>query len=98
MQSRVPGMILDHLTANQQHVRRLALNDAACAEGYKCHSGGAETCEYTKPNDCDEHSACTWCFSRAAGGNCFTKEDARKLPEAVFQCDSAAQQLKTYTT
>lgn len=33
------------------------------------------------------HPTCVWCTSAAVGAKCYTPEDAKKLPKAIFSCD-----------
>lgn len=58
----------------------------------------------TKPNtSCDKLTEdscvapdCLWCTSAAVGGGCYTPEEAKLLPSAIFKCKGApslAEQL-----
>jgi len=40
---------------------------------------------------CKGDASCTWCKAAAVPSSCFTKENAKKLPAAVFQCDQTAR-------
>jgi len=55
---------------------------AVFAQDEKCHSTHADK------TSCDADSSCSWCDARAVPSACYSKEDAKRLPSAVFQCDS----------
>lgn len=49
----------------------------------------ADPCtQYGNQLNCDANTTCTWCKCAAVPSSCFTKEQAKKLPPAVFACDS----------
>lgn len=37
---------------------------------------------------CDMDQGCAWCVSQAVASQCYTKEEAMRLPAAVFDCGS----------
>merc|ERR1719195_1918982 len=43
--------------------------------------------------ECSADQKCSWCTSAAVPSSCFTKENAAKLPSAVFKCSKAARLL-----
>eukprot|EP00418_Pyrodinium_bahamense_P080461 CAMPEP_0179050298 /NCGR_PEP_ID=MMETSP0796-20121207/20652_1 /TAXON_ID=73915 /ORGANISM="Pyrodinium bahamense, Strain pbaha01" /LENGTH=169 /DNA_ID=CAMNT_0020746793 /DNA_START=60 /DNA_END=565 /DNA_ORIENTATION=+ len=45
-----------------------------------------ETCEGLTEAACNQDVACSWCTAAAVPSKCFSKEDAKKLPPAVFEC------------
>eukprot|EP00435_Cladocopium_sp_Y103_P038877 s1387_g10.t1 len=45
-----------------------------------CHNA------HTAKSDCVADSKCSWCEASAVPSACYTKEDAAKLPSAVFTC------------
>ncbi|KAG2489530.1 hypothetical protein HYH03_011981 [Edaphochlamys debaryana] len=52
-----------------------------------------EQAEQVQASACDGKSegscvapACVWCTSAAVGGGCYTPEEAKKLPGAIFKC------------
>lgn len=49
-------------------------------------AGDASLCDGKSQADCI-HPTCVWCKSAAVGGKCYTPEDAKRLPSAIFSCD-----------
>jgi len=51
----------------------------------------ADACngKYTDEESCDADSTCTWCKAAAVPSSCYEKENAKKLPSGVFECDSS---------
>ena len=49
--------------------------------------------DYTNQETCDP-AGCSWCVSAAVKSACYTKDDARKLPDAVFRCDNLSEVKK----
>jgi hypothetical protein len=47
-------------------------------------------CAQTDQDSCNADAACTWCLCSAVPSKCWSLEDSKKLPEAVFSCDKAA--------
>merc|ERR1711998_28875 len=43
---------------------------------------------HSAEGSCNADSACVWCKCSAVPSVCFSVDDAKKLPAAVFQCDS----------
>ncbi|CAE7533410.1 Ctsz, partial [Symbiodinium necroappetens] len=52
----------------------------AAAQDDACHSS------HKAKADCDADAKCTWCEASAVPSACYTKENAAKLPPAVFTC------------
>jgi len=52
----------------------------AAAQDDACHSS------HKAKADCDADTKCTWCEASAVPSACYTKENAAKLPPAVFTC------------
>ena len=49
---------------------------------------GASDCDsVTSKDKCDAVADCSWCLSGAVPPACKTKDEAKRLPPAVFQCD-----------
>jgi len=40
---------------------------------------------------CSADAKCVWCTAAAVPSSCFTKENSKRLPAAVFKCSGAAQ-------
>merc|ERR1712147_456989 len=60
---------------------------------FQCSNIGAKpvkayTCEGAAESDCHSNKECSWCKSGAVPPACKNKEDAKKLPSAIFQCDN----------
>ncbi|KAF8065562.1 Vacuolar-processing enzyme [Scenedesmus sp. PABB004] len=55
-------------------------------------AGGAalsgDACEGLAQAACDASAACTWCQSAAVPSSCYTLDQAKRLPAAVFKCDT----------
>lgn len=45
-------------------------------------------------NTCDNDSGCTWCACRAVPSACYTDDEAKALPSAVFNCDPMTRHTK----
>ena len=62
-----------------------------CADAHHClptEIAGTAACESISTQDkCDAQDACSWCAAAAVPSSCKKKEDAKKLPPSVFQCD-----------
>merc|ERR550514_2092422 len=43
-------------------------------------------CDGLAQGTCGSTAGCEWCTSAAVGANCYTEEDAKSLPSAVFSC------------
>lgn len=43
-----------------------------------------------KEGECNADPACVWCACSAVPSSCFSVDDAKKLPAAVFTCDAKA--------
>jgi len=56
-----------------------------CAQADVCKT------KYTTEAACAADQKCSWCMSAAVPSSCLTKENAAKLPSAVFECSKAAQ-------
>ncbi|GBF91915.1 hypothetical protein Rsub_04639 [Raphidocelis subcapitata] len=48
---------------------------------------GADQCEPLAQDACAKTEGCVWCRCAAVPSACFTAEQAKHLPPAVFQCD-----------
>lgn len=48
---------------------------------------------HTKGDSCDADAGCVWCECSAVPSSCFSVEDAKKLPAAVFTCNSKRQRF-----
>ncbi|KAK3288592.1 hypothetical protein CYMTET_3928 [Cymbomonas tetramitiformis] len=42
---------------------------------------------------CDADAACAWCKCSAVPSNCFTIEQAKKLPSGVYTCDKGGDRM-----
>jgi hypothetical protein len=49
---------------------------------------GSPCMDLNTEEECTGNAACSWCISQAVPSQCFSKEDASKLPPAVFACSS----------
>merc|ERR1712110_789101 len=47
-----------------------------------CHS------DYTDRESCNSADGCVWCLCSALPSSCFSEEDAKRLPSAVFDCNT----------
>jgi hypothetical protein len=47
-----------------------------------------EECVGLGKDGCDMDQGCVWCVSQAVTSQCYTKEQAMRLPAAVFECGS----------
>ena len=57
---------------------------------FQCDNLGATASEchsFSTKDKCDSGS-CSWCASAAVPSSCKTKDEAKQLPSAVFQCDN----------
>ena len=54
-------------------------------------SAGGDACgdKYSAQSTCDADSGCTWCKCGALPSQCWTLEDAKKLPAGVYVCDKS---------
>lgn len=43
--------------------------------------------DHSTQDDCDSDAACTWCACAAVPSRCWSVEDAKRLPAAVYVCD-----------
>lgn len=43
-------------------------------------------CQSFKTEDACSQGGCVWCVSAAVPSSCYTEEEAKRLPAAVFQC------------
>ncbi|KAI7841305.1 hypothetical protein COHA_004924 [Chlorella ohadii] len=41
---------------------------------------------YTTEDTCSAKQGCVWCMSAAVRSACYTEEEAKRLPAAVFRC------------
>jgi len=76
---------------------KLAIAAAAVAFGSAAAQEDACRSKHASQDDCQTDAACTWCKAAAVPSSCFTKENAKKLPPAVFECSggsSAPQQRR----
>eukprot|EP01060_Flectonema_neradi_P034808 TRINITY_DN622_c0_g1_i3.p2 TRINITY_DN622_c0_g1~~TRINITY_DN622_c0_g1_i3.p2 ORF type:complete len:154 (+),score=40.57 TRINITY_DN622_c0_g1_i3:102-563(+) len=53
----------------------------------KVEDGDACGNKYTTQSTCDADSGCTWCKCGALPSQCWTLDDAKKLPAGVYVCD-----------
>eukprot|EP00929_Paragymnodinium_shiwhaense_P022945 TRINITY_DN144_c0_g1_i17.p1 TRINITY_DN144_c0_g1~~TRINITY_DN144_c0_g1_i17.p1 ORF type:complete len:392 (-),score=101.88 TRINITY_DN144_c0_g1_i17:268-1443(-) len=61
----------------------LALAGTSLAQDDACRSA------HSTEADCVKDTKCSWCKSAAVPSSCATKENAAKLPPAVFQCSKS---------
>lgn len=56
----------------------------------KYFSKSSDECKADNGNEksCNKDPACVWCKCSAVPSSCFSVDDAKKLPAAVFQCDA----------
>ena len=80
----------------QKSLDQAMLEVGLCAESHKCIpttgrfasvEGGAADCDSIKTIDECHSGGCSWCKSAAVPPSCKTKDEARQLPPAVFDCD-----------
>ena len=80
----------------QKSLDQAMLEVGLCAEAHKCipstdaiatRAARAADCDSIKTEDSCHTSGCSWCLSAAVPSACKTKDEARQLPPAVFQCD-----------
>lgn len=84
--------------ATMPHVQagRVHLSDSSqdfSKNHYVIHSDATLTvdeCEGKDKGACDAADMCTWCTSAAVPSSCYTREQAKHLPSAVFKCDKPA--------
>jgi cathepsin X len=60
----------------------LLVATGALAQDDACHG------KYTSASACNGAAGCTWCTAGAVPPACYTTANAKKLPSAVFKCDS----------
>eukprot|EP00439_Symbiodinium_sp_Y106_P058985 s2459_g8.t1 len=61
----------------------------AAAQDDACHSS------HKAKADCDADTKCTWCEASAVPSACYTKENAAKLPPAVFTCATRGRRYRS---
>jgi len=44
--------------------------------------------KHTNKDECQKDSSCSWCEASAVPSACYTKENAKRLPPAVFECQA----------
>mmetsp|Transcript_17565 Transcript_17565/g.38420 ORF Transcript_17565/g.38420 Transcript_17565/m.38420 type:complete len:232 (-) Transcript_17565:878-1573(-) len=54
--------------------------------------------KYKSLNSCNSNKTCVWCVAKAVPSACFTRENAKRLPPAVFQCSNKMFYDKPYPT
>jgi len=70
-------------------VSKLAIAAAAVAFGSAVAQDDACKVKHATQDDCEKDTACTWCKAAAVPSSCFTKENAKRLPPAVFVCGAS---------
>eukprot|EP01060_Flectonema_neradi_P034806 TRINITY_DN622_c0_g1_i12.p2 TRINITY_DN622_c0_g1~~TRINITY_DN622_c0_g1_i12.p2 ORF type:complete len:193 (+),score=63.27 TRINITY_DN622_c0_g1_i12:354-932(+) len=62
----------------------------------KVEDGDACGEKYTTQSTCDADSGCTWCKCGALPSQCWTLDDAKKLPAGVYVCDKQEELSGVY--
>ena len=59
----------------------------SCGEDTPLVQLSSDECSDLDKNQCEGNASCSWCVSAAVPSACYTTEQAKRLPAAVFSCE-----------
>lgn len=87
----------DDIIVNGQHIKKVEVEEPtkrllAAQDPFKKVGKTSDQCkaDHSTKDDCDSDDACTWCACMAVPSACWSVEDAKRLPAAVYVCDKKA--------
>lgn len=92
----------DHVIATESHeIKKEEVEEPtkrllAAADPFKKIGKDSDQCkaDHGTEDDCNSDDACVWCKCAAVPSRCWSVEDSKRLPAAVYVCDKKGDEVK----